>query len=278
MTGNRRTSLLVSALLTVSLVGILPGAVHLISASESSAYPVLNVGDSWRFSYAAGENSVETIARSESCGSLQCVVDAEVSAQWSDVVWRLPDWTIVKENYTDPTGSYFDTYSPPVRSYDWPLATGKQWTINSTITEVSKDSSGTHYSTFMLLRTRQVASETSLTVPAGTFNTFVVEEYKQGSLHTRRWLSYQAKDIVRWEQYGSSGQITDSSVLQSYRFLNDTPLPDGTSTNKILGLSPITIFEVIGSALIVAIVIAISAVVIERRRSSKRAGSQNPPY
>ena len=214
---NRRIDnrVVVSILLGITVLSTLPLHVLFVNGSTtSSPYPVLRAGDYWNFQYSTGETSHETISN-DTCGGTSCINDSELSAPWSDITWRNADWSIIKENYTDQTGSYFDTYTPVAQTYDWPLVMGKQWTINVTVTEVTRNSTGTFTSNYRLLRTRSVVSETNITVPAGTFDTFQVDEYKDGSLHDRRWLSYQVADIVRDEHY-YQGQLSYSSVLTSY--------------------------------------------------------------
>jgi hypothetical protein len=202
-------------LLGITVLSTVPLNVLFTHGSQtSSPYPVLRAGDYWNFQYSTGETSHETISN-DTCSGTSCINDSEVSAPWSDITWRNADWGIIKENYTDQTGSYFDTYTPVAQTYDWPLVVGNQWTINVTVNEVTKNSTGTFTSNYRLLRTRSVVSETSITVPAGTFDTFQVDEYKDGSLHNRRWLSYQVADIVRSEHY-YQGQLGYSSVLTSY--------------------------------------------------------------
>jgi len=270
-------------LVGISVLTSLPLPVSHVQGS-TTPYPVLRAGDYWNFQYSTGETSHETISNS-TCDGTPCLADAEVSVPWSDTVWRNADWSYTKENYTDSTGIYLDTYSPTVRPYDWPLAVGKQWTLDITVSEITKNSTGTYTSSYRDVRTRTVVSETSITVPAGTFNTFQVDEYKDGNPHTRRWLSYDVGDSVRWEYY-RQGQIVQSSVLTSYSLSSPTtngpsgPSGSNGSTNKTPFLPTIFsayLIAVIGAGIAVALVVTLLAIRHERRRGAVVYPQTRPP-
>src|SRR5437879_12845945 len=72
---------------------------------------------------------------------------------------------------------------------------------------------------------RKVINETSVTVHAGTFDTFLVAEYNQSGIvpDEYSWFSLEAETSVKAVSLDSTGGIIDSRELISYRIVGVSP-------------------------------------------------------
>jgi PKD domain len=158
-------------------------------------------------------------------------VDQELNTAWNDTVWILQNWTLTREYYIDHVALFNAStlYTPGINLYDFPLQVGERWWSNGTATGWYKDQLGNHTqsspSSFQILRT--VINQTTVTVPAGTFQTFLVADYRNGGTQLReyRWFSTQAKTSVKVEFFDFyTGAVFDSYVMTSYSLV-PTPKP-----------------------------------------------------
>lgn len=235
--------------------------------------PLLNLGDIWHYRYSGpAHNSTEQILRRESCASATCVVDQETNSAWNDTVWLNQDWNLSREYYVNRTTpfNYSYAYTPAIQLYPFPLEAGKSWWWNTTVTGWNTDQFGNHTQTSQFSNLRKVVNETIVTVPAGTFDTFLVVEYTRSGtlLHEYRWFSTQVKTSVKWESFDqNTGVVSDSYVMTSYSLAVTNP--------TILGLNPSLFYSIVGA--ISAAVVA--AVVVAFSRRKKRTGDipSNPP-
>jgi hypothetical protein len=198
-------------------------------AATSSASPTLHVGDTWYYLYSGPEgNSREQIVRPDACGPSPCLVDQETNTAWNDTAW-IRDWNLSRESYVDHTTpyNYSSVYTPPLHLYNLPLTVGESWWWNSTATGWYTDQSGNHTQTpisFSIKRT--VVNQTTVTVPAGTFDTFLVAQYISDGmqLNEYRWFSLQAKTTVKLMIFSvPTGALFDSYVMTSYSLATIQP-------------------------------------------------------
>jgi len=197
---NRKiTALSIVLLLAFMLVGQ-------ISILEAEA-PSMSVGDSWTY---AGERLSKyynvTIDRNEDYEGVQCYVwitnypDSTLQ-EW--ITTKEEDWVILKLNHDIAyAGEIVDqTYSPGLKLFDFPLNVGKEWSGRSYIevsswwnsTEgIGESDKGSEYMDW----SRKVVSKETVTVPAGTFDTYVIEEveYMGGQIF---WFSTDVKNYVK---------------------------------------------------------------------------------
>src|SRR2546428_539049 len=148
--------------------------------AQTSATPILRVGDTWHYHYTGSESdSTEQIVRSETCGLAQCVVDQENNSAWNDTVVLTEDWNLSREYFADHTTPFNSSnfYTPALHLYQFPLQTGESWWWNSSISGWYKDLSGNHTETGNFSVMRKVINQTTVTVPAGNFDTFLVAGY-----------------------------------------------------------------------------------------------------
>lgn len=258
-------------------------------AEQPSTVPVLHAGDTWNYQYSGPEgNSGEKIVRSEACGSAQCVIDQEANQAWNDTVWLSQDWALSREYYVDHSVSYNSStsYTPGLQLYQFPLEAGKSWWSNGTATGWYTDQNGNHTfggpNRFSILR--RVINQTTVNVPAGSFDTFLVAEYvKNGTeLHEYRWFSLQAKTTAKLQIFNSdTGALVDSYVMTSYNLVtiqNPSPAPNPSPTPSnpsILGLDPKLFYSVVGSLL--AIIVLTVAIVLVSKKKKPTFTSPKPP-
>ena len=168
----------------------------------------------------------ETIDRKEDFEGASCYVLTQDSPYYSPVydantVWSTSDWVVLK-TYTKETPDcrYYTTYYPGWKLYDFPLTVGKEWgeTSHGTLSYLDEEGeiNGTYYSHEDWVR--NVVSTETITVPAGTFDTYVVEEYKMGSC-IRFWFSEDVKNYVKMEPFGDNIFPTYTYVLISYELI-----------------------------------------------------------
>ena len=190
-------------------------------------------------------------------------MDQEANSAWNDTVWLNQYWNLSREYYLDHTTpfNYSYLYTPALQLYPFPLEAGKSWWWNSTITGWYKDQFGNHTLTGPFSNLRNVVNETMVTVPAGTFDTFLVVEYTRSGtlLHEYRWFSIQAKTSVKWESFDQNmGAVSDSYVMTSYSLAVPNP--------TILGLSPALFYSILGIS-VAAVVAAMTIVAFSKRRN-----------
>jgi hypothetical protein len=187
--------------------------------------PILSVGDQWTYLevYEQGKSyHTEIIDRKEDFEGASCYVLIQDSlypgpVYEANTVWLTSDWVVLK-TYTQEVSNvrYYTTYYPGWKLYDFPLIIGKEWGEKShgTLSYLDEEGeiNGTWYSHEDWVR--NVISTETITVPAGTFDTYVVEEYKMGNCK-RFWFSEDVKNYVKME-WGDIDGVQFTIVLTSY--------------------------------------------------------------
>ncbi len=268
-----------------------------LTLAQTSAKPVLRVGDTWHYHYSGPEkDSTEQILRNDTCSLSHCVVDQETNNAWNDTVWLSQDWNLSREHYVDQTTqfNYSYVYTPALQLYPFPLHVGESWWWNSTLTGWYTDQTGNHTQTATFSNLRKVINETTVTVPAGTFDTFLVAEYVQSGtvLHEYRWFSTDAKTSVKWESFDQfTHALFDSYNMTSYNLAaipapsptpNPSPSPNPSpntsptaSSPTILGLNPTLFYSIVG-ILLAAVVAAVTTTAFSKRKKSLSDNPINP--
>ena len=171
--------------------------------------PKLSIGDQWTFLEVHNYGKVytkEIIDSIEDVEGVPCYVRTQNSsyvdpAYWAHTVWITSDWEVLKTStQQDVDLNYFTIFFPGWKLYDFPLTVGKEWGGKSHCTIKFLDSEGeisdTGYSHNDWVR--NVVSTETITVPAGTFETYVVEEVMMGK-RKRFWFSVDVKNYVKME-------------------------------------------------------------------------------
>ena len=192
--------------------------------------PVLRQGDIWHYRLGVEGNSTQSIRRTATCGDSQCVVSSEVNAAYNDTRWIVPgNWSLVREYCNGCDGSNVTTntvYTPAQQLFAFPLQPGESWQWNGTATGWTLDAKGvmtTFFNTFSIVR--KVINETSITVAAGTFDTFLVSEFYWNRVVFNRysWFSLDAGTSVKDISFNNAGGVIDSRELISYRIVGINP-------------------------------------------------------
>jgi len=254
--------------------------------AQTSATPILRVGDTWHYHYTGSESdSTEQIVRSETCGLAQCVVDQENNSAWNDTVVLTEDWNLSREYFADHTTPFNSSnfYTPALHLYQFPLQTGESWWWNGSISGWYKDLSGNHTETGNFSVMRKVINQTTVTVPAGNFDTFLVAGYINNGtvLNQYRWFSTDAKTSVKWLTFDiHTSAVLNSYVMTSYSLAmvpnpspnpspspKPSPNPSPTSSNPSNpGLNPTMVYS-IGGAALAAVAATIVAIALSKKKS-----------
>src|SRR5438552_7724335 len=191
--------------------------------------PVLRQGDIWHYNLTIEGSSNESIRRTVRCGNTHCIVDNEVNIGFNDTRWIVPgNWSLVREYCVGCDGFNVitnTTYNPPRQLFAFPLQTGQSWWWNGTASgRTSAANVNMNFSKPVSLL-RKVINETSVTVHAGTFDTFLVAEYNQSGIvpDEYSWFSLVAESSVKAVQLNNMGEIVDSRELISYRIVGVNP-------------------------------------------------------
>jgi hypothetical protein len=186
--------------------------------------PILSVGDHWR--YLAVDKygkyySTEIIDRREDFEGVQCYVLIHNESQITETVWMTSDWLMLKTYMEEkfPYNSYFRKYEPGLKLYDFPLIIGREWGTKSHITITEGNETDTWYSEGGMDWIRNVVSRETITVPAGTFETYVIEEFNSRGVNTRYWFSVDAKNYVKMEYFGENVMGDGEIILLNYELV-----------------------------------------------------------
>ncbi len=195
----------------------------------SPAAPILRQGDIWHYHLGIEGNSNQSIRRTASCGSVQCIVSNEVNAAYNDTLWILPgSWSLVREYCVGCDGSNVITntvYTPPRQLFAFPLQPAESWWWNGTASGWTSNVYGNVSFSNSVSTLRTVINETSVTVQAGSFDTFLVAENGLSGtvLDGYSWFSLEAETSVKSVSLDSTGGIADSRELISYRIVGVNP-------------------------------------------------------
>src|SRR5437870_4751474 len=195
----------------------------------SPAAPIHRQADIWHYHLAIEGNSNQSIRRTASCGSVQWIVSNEVNAAYNDTLWILPgSWSLVREYCVGCDGSNVITntvYTPPRQLFAFPLQPAESWWWNGTASGWTSNVYGNVSFSNSVSTLRTVINETSVTVQAGSFDTFLVAENGLSGtvLDGYSWFSLEAETSVKSVSLDSTGGIADSRELISYRIVGVNP-------------------------------------------------------
>jgi hypothetical protein len=206
--------------------------------------PILSVGDQWSYGWFDGEFTNATgevggqvmnvtVDRMEDFEGIPCYVcvyehRADEHVNQTKTVWMTSDWIILKtelyEVYPWAETRITFVWNPGMKLYDFPLSVGKEWsdrsyrTIDQTWWEAGNEETLTGEVDYIDWGRKVVAVET-ITVPAGTFETYVIEGLGSDPLMVgmdkRYYFSPEAKiDIIsRHPGEGGGGEVLTSYEL-----------------------------------------------------------------
>jgi len=205
------------ALLALGLMNI--GTWSFFGTYADPEAPFLSVGDKWNYTWI-GEGGdfprTVTIDRIEDFEEVQCYVfidkyrHSELINR-TEITWMTSDWVILKTeeletNHLDDLEQRITRiYTPGKKLFDFPLSVGKEWSGRSYVEVVGEwsgavvgEGSDTGWEYVDWVRT--VVAKETVTVPAGTFDTYVIEEPKYMS-GERFWFCTGVQNYVKHTCY-----------------------------------------------------------------------------
>jgi metalloendopeptidase OMA1, mitochondrial len=138
--------------------------------------------------------------RREPCPSGECLV-FETDAGATNVYTS--DLGLIKA--TNPSGAWI-RFTPPLRSYKWPLAVGDSWSASVLVEESSGRSQTTE------MKAHVVAYE-STTVPSGSFMAYRVIVSLGGRRFRQVWYAPETRTVVKGIVYDAQGRETTSELV-----------------------------------------------------------------
>ncbi len=151
---------------------------------------------------------------------------------------RISDLASVKENMTlDMSTSvigvvlsfqiYFEvSYDPPLNDFGFPLDVAKEWTSTSSLTSTSTfvmtmgDNSTSETNTVTSSESSSFKCESmeSISVPAGTFESYRINSSEDGDEYDLDYVSEKSGIFVRSEVYDEDGELGMVMQLKSYSY------------------------------------------------------------
>lgn len=192
-----RAILLLAALLALPSVG-----------AQVHALPAWSVGDSWSYatSFRDLPGNLTLIVEDATAGRHQVLgVQDEMTPFGVPIEQRyrvevLPD-SLARARFAYEGGAAW-RIEPPCQEYRFPLVVGATWTSECAFVLETTNETTWFNSTW------RVASYERVTVPAGTFDAFVVEQLLDGTL-VKRWWAPEACHYVRLLQEGDAVRTED---------------------------------------------------------------------
>ncbi len=223
-------------------------------AAATQGAPSWATGDLWAYSSSTGSGTMTwtvqeqtTVTVGATTYNVWHVVASTASGSISfslDIYLTTDGLKQAKTGGTFPfIGALTTTSDPPVPTAVFPLSPGTSWQGSSQVTTVSGFGSTTTTQSW----SGTVTSETSVTVPAGTFTAAVIRTPAAGNPFTLNYYSEAVGWMVKTENYNGAGALTSSESLTAYKYT---------------GNSLLLILLVVG----VLVVIAAAGVLLLRRR------------
>lgn len=209
------------ALLLVAALLALPTAL-----AQEHALPRWAEGDAWSYATSfrglPGNLTVTVERASETEYSLLGVVDEMtpfgVPIQQRHHTSVVPD-TLARARFGYEGGAEW-RIEPPCHENRFPLRVGANWTTECAFTLVATNETTWFNSTW------RVAARENVTVPAGTFDAYLVEQTLDGTV-VKRWWAPEACHYVKLLQEGDAVRTEE---LTSYRCAANAPAQPSPST------------------------------------------------
>ncbi len=186
--------------------------------------PALSVGDQWVERTVTGgpypsdvtttrkvlEKDVSLVVGSttHTTYKLEVTSAGSTTSQWL----RMSDLAAVKTYTESQYAKVTTTYETPCAT-DWPIAVGKSWTTTCGFSTQTETSYGNTPSTGTKTETYEVVSMESVTVPAGTFDTYKIT-FTSGSTTGTQWYAAEACTPAKTTQTTNGTETT--LTLESY--------------------------------------------------------------
>lgn len=255
-----------AALLTLAILGTVFVVAPEPARADANA-PRWTQGDFWLYVNTQNPDHtlrVEVVGRENTRTLLGTVYEAwhikETDTNGSigvttDIWMTDNDLAVVNRSFTFVV-LWITTYEPPQAQARFPLFAQKQWTV-AVNASVKIGNGGVN--TAGESRSAQVEGEVDVTVPAGTFRSFVIRGLGAGGF-TKWYYSDQAGYWSKRENYNAQDQRTQEMALSSHRYQWGTTF----------------LLIIVGLVLLAAIAV-VGFVVFRRRRRGASPGAPPPP-
>jgi hypothetical protein len=173
---------------------------------EPAAIPVWKLGDEWSFQYEDATSKgtfVDVVTRDETVDGIECYV---VRSGGSEFYYRKTDMAYYIQK--DSSGKIIRRHVPPHAFMAWPMAVGKQWQESLTLERPQTRE------TEALRVTMRIEATETVTVPAGTFDTFKIvrRNDRTGAVDGEFWYSPQVRYFVRFRIGNYLRELTKFTV------------------------------------------------------------------
>lgn len=168
------------------------------------------------------------------------------------------------------------TYSPPLDENDFPISVGETWTATATATSTEETSSNMPY--YPSGNTTSTTTETenyeclcteSVTVPAGTFNTYKIKSQEPGSnSYEIDYISSDVGFMVKSETYNETGQLSSTMELTSYSYAGPEEEEGGIGETLGKEVGGVSILYWLIIIVIILVVIVIALVALKRKKKA----------
>lgn len=190
----------------------------------------IGVGSSWSYHASTPSglsyNETETLDRLELCGYRICGVYEATSSSGTSIQWRTSDWRLQRSLFIDPVGNSRDLrYDSGVPLYHVPLVVGDSWswdTAGTRTTTVQVRNGGTVSRQEHIVISgvvRQVMREELIEVPAGSFQSYVIDQFDENNVISQRiWFNLEIGAAVKYiggffSVYRTTWQLTNYSLV-----------------------------------------------------------------
>jgi len=194
-----------------------------------------------------------------------------VTFNGGDAWYRVSDLALVKESYNVTVNIPFFgqvtiittiTFNPPLQ-IRWPATTDSTWSASSSVTVVTQVLPfGPGSNTDIVATTYTVLAPSTVTVPAGTFETTPLRGSVTGGGYAMAYWSPQAGNSARQQEFDDNNAQVSSQELTAYKYQG----------GNFLGL-PLLVWLL----LLLLIVILVIAVAMKRRRQPMAPMPPAPP-
>lgn len=163
------------------------------------------------------------------------------------------------------------TYAPPKKDCKFPLSVGQTWTETYTeITYSTMDDEITSYYEETYTDIYTVLSQETVTVEAGTFETYKIQCVDEDGDSIYSWYSPDVKNFVKMSVGTSTSQLTSYEVTAPKTSGNGDPKEVGADGEFDLFAMPYLLFLI----LIPVIVVVLAAGLVARGRKKKKTQAQ----
>ncbi len=125
-----------------------------------------------------------------------------------------------RKGFVTNTDTYNRTWSPPLEDYQFPMSVGQSWTSSSTVTgsdthfsSTSQDPKTTNIAPINLKAAFSVVGNSTVSVPAGTFDCFEIKGSYQNGRSFDEEFSIDLANTVKETSFDASGQPVETTVL-----------------------------------------------------------------